>query len=88
MQFVTGMIVRSKQGRDNGKFYVVLSADKTSALLYDADKRTIKQPKKKNLRHLAPTKTVLSAKVLGSDSEIRRTLAEFQRKATISKEVI
>lgn len=88
MQFVTGMIVRSKQGHDKGCFYAVLAVNGDRALLIDAHRRTTASPKPKNLCHLAPTKTVLTEEQLGSDSEIQKVLAAFSERAAFPKEVI
>ena len=85
MQFVKGMVVRSKKGHDKGRFYVVCSADNNSAALTDAQSKTADKPKIKNLIHLAPTKTVLSEEQLGSDDEIRRILADFNGRVRLSK---
>ena len=59
MQFVKGMIVRSKAGHDKGKFFAVVRIENGFAYLSDGKGRSLEFPKKKNLIHLAPTKTVL-----------------------------
>ena len=88
MQFVRGMIVRSKKGHDKGRFYVVLRQDGDCAALADAKSRTEACPKMKKLLHLAPTKTVLTEAQLHSDSEIQNILAKFSGRAALPKEVI
>ena len=84
MQFVTGMIVRSKKGHDKGRFYAVLSVCGDSAALINAENRTKECPKRKKLLHLAPTKTVLTQAQLCSDSEIRQILAVFTGRVSSS----
>ena len=74
MQFVKGMIVRSKAGHDKGRFYVVYQTTDRTVFLTDADRTS---SKKKNPLHLAPTKTVLSEEQLSSDNEIQKILAVF-----------
>lgn len=88
MQFVTGMIVRSKQGHDKGQFYVVLTLNGRIAEVSNARSRTAASPKRKNCCHLAPTRTVLTAQQLDSDSEIQKVLAAFSERAAFPKEVI
>jgi len=87
MQFVKGMIVRSKAGHDKGKFFVAVRIENGFAYLSDAKGRSLDNPKKKNLIHLAPTKTVLDTD--NADiSVIRSSLAEFNSKITSPKEVL
>jgi len=84
MQFVKGMIVRSKKGHDKGSFYVVVQADNDKAYIINAESRTVQKPKCKKLIHLAPTKTVLSEEQLRSDDEIRKILAVFNGRVRFS----
>ena len=52
-----GDVVRSKSGRDNGKYYVVydVSIDGEVLLLVDGRTRLCKKPKRKNAKHVQPT---------------------------------
>ncbi len=88
MQFVKGMIVRSKKGHDKGRFFVVTDVNEHFVFVSDAASRPLSGPKKKNPLHLAPTKTVLSAEQMRSDSEIINTLAAFRGRVDLPKEVI
>ena len=88
MQFEKGMVVRSKKGHDKGKFFVIAGLDGGTALLIDSAGRTAQAPKRKNLVHLAPTKTVLDEKTLESDGEIRKILAAFNGRVALPKEVM
>ncbi len=88
MQIVNGMVVRSKKGHDKGKFFVVVSVENNIAYLADYRGRTPDFPKKKNLIHIAPTKTVLDSESVGSDDEIRKILAGFNGRAALPKEVL
>lgn len=47
-----GQLVRSKQGRDQGEFYLVYAVEGDFIWLVDGRKRTVEKPKKKNRRHL------------------------------------
>lgn len=88
MQFERGMVVRSKQGRDKGRFYAVCGFEGAMVLCTDGCRRTHQEPKPKNPVHLAPTKTVLSGETLSSDSEIRKALSEFTDRIALPKEVM
>ncbi|AOY75082.1 KOW domain-containing protein [Clostridium formicaceticum] len=48
-----GQVVKSTQGRDKGKFFIVLDkVDKEYVLIVDGDIRKTDKPKKKKLKHL------------------------------------
>ena len=83
MQFVTGMVVRSKAGHDKGSFFVVTALADGFALLSDGKARTLTAPKRKNLLHLAATHTVLPPDKM-TDSEIRSILAVFHGRVRTS----
>ncbi|SDL18620.1 KOW domain-containing RNA-binding protein [Natronincola ferrireducens] len=49
-----GQVVKSTQGRDKGKFFIILEQiDKEFVLIVDGHIRKIDRPKKKKLKHLA-----------------------------------
>lgn len=80
MQFVKGMVVRSKAGHDKGSFFVVLKVENDIACIIDGKSRNSTKPKKKKLIHLSPTSTVLDEQSMETDSEILKTLSTFNRK--------
>ena len=47
-----GEVVQSVQGRDEGKFYVVVRAENGYVWVADGTGRTLSRPKRKNLRHV------------------------------------
>lgn len=50
---VPGQLVRSRAGRDRGRYYLVLEVqDDAHALVVDGKKRPLENPKKKNCVHL------------------------------------
>lgn len=79
MEFVRGMVVRSAAGRDQGGFFAVLSADGVYAVICDGKRRSLDHPKKKKLKHLAPTNTVVPEPSMETNREIRKALAPFQK---------
>ncbi|MBQ8952500.1 MAG: KOW domain-containing RNA-binding protein [Clostridia bacterium] len=57
----TGRIVRSKAGRDEGKYFVVIALDGTEfALIADGERRGIEKPKRKRVKHLFVTEETIS----------------------------
>lgn len=80
-----GQIVKSKSGRDQGKFFVVFSKmDEEYVLIVDGSLRKIDKPKKKKIKHLAKV-DVVSDKIRDAilnneninDAFIRRELARL-----------
>ena len=77
MQFVRGMVVRSKAGHDKGQFFVVSDIQNNYIYIIDGKYKTALNPKKKNPLHLAPTSTVLNEQSLYTNQKICEILDEF-----------
>lgn len=50
-----GQVVRSKTGRDVGKYFVVIGKEDGYVFLADGDVRPVEAPKKKNIKHIQIT---------------------------------
>lgn len=82
-----GQVVRSKRGRDKGKFFVVIGRENGYVLLADGKMRKVEAPKRKNSKHIQVTgyclpmtaATGADTEVL-SNNEIRRSLMEITEK--------
>lgn len=61
MKIIEGTVVKAKAGRDNDRFFVVteICEDKRYVLISDGKTRKLVAPKKKNIKHLAVTNTVI-----------------------------
>ncbi|WDV45401.1 KOW domain-containing RNA-binding protein [Clostridiaceae bacterium M8S5] len=78
-----GQVVISKRGRDSGRNFIVLNKlDSEYVLICDGDLRKLDKPKKKKIKHLRVTNTVLEElknKIIKSEkinnSYIRKQLA-------------
>lgn len=81
MEILTGQIVRSLAGHDKGDFQIVVAVDGVYALLCDGKRRSREKPKRKKLKHLAPTKTVICENLLKTNRQIRAVLRQFREKA-------
>lgn len=79
MEFVRGMVVRSAAGRDKGGFFAVLQTDGQYAVICDGRRRSLEHAKRKKLKHLAPTKTVVPEQSMETNREIRKALSAFQK---------
>lgn len=71
----TGMVVRSRAGRDSGSWLVILSTEGDFALVADGKARPLARPKKKRLKHLAPTNRLLEPGEYETDRRLRGALA-------------
>lgn len=82
--FQTGSVVRSKAGRDSGRYFVVLWKEGIYLGLCDGDLHKTDKMKKKKIKHVSPmnyTSSFVTEKLAAggkvTNSEIRRELAEF-----------
>lgn len=79
-----GQVVRSKCGRDAGRYFVVVGKENEFVFLADGDMRKVEAPKKKNIKHIQVTGFCLpmtaftdADKETLSNREIRRGLMEI-----------
>ncbi len=77
MDLKRGLIVLNKAGRDKGRFFVVMEAYDKEALICDGKYRKLDSPKKKNIKHLAATKTVLLENEIETNKKLRKALRAF-----------
>lgn len=84
MEWSLGQIVRSKQGRDNGTYYVVLKINENFCYCGDGRKTTFLKPKRKNIKHLQATHMIsekiserLNKGEAVSELEIREFLNQY-----------
>ncbi len=81
---VIGRIVKSGAGRDKDKFMVVCNIDGEFVYLVDGKERKLEKPKKKRLKHIYPTNTVIDMQNI-TDKKLRCIIAEYTAKRTIEK---
>ena len=83
LTMIPGRVVLSTQGRDEGRYFIVLEViDESFVLMADGLTRKIDHPKKKKIKHLRPKPILVN--VDGStlpnkhlqDSDLRRYLNE------------
>jgi ribosomal protein L14E/L6E/L27E len=82
LDITLGQIVYSKAGRDKGrKFVIVKDIDVSYVLVSDGDLRKVEKPKKKKIKHLELTETVIETiseklrnNIRVTNSEIRKAL--------------
>lgn len=79
METKPGMIVKSAAGRDKGKFMAVIAMDGDFVFLADGKERKLVSPKKKRIKHIRATKTVIDTDGL-TDKGLRTLLRGFAEK--------
>ncbi|MGN0552251.1 MAG: hypothetical protein ACI4I1_02630 [Oscillospiraceae bacterium] len=76
MEAKIGMIVRSAAGHDRGNFLVITAVEGDFAFVADGKERKLEKPKKKRLKHLKLTNTVIDTDNL-TDKGLRKIISAF-----------
>ncbi|MCC5912611.1 MAG: RNA-binding protein [Clostridiaceae bacterium] len=75
-----GQVVKSTQGRDKGKFFIVIEKlDEEYVLIVDGDIRKTDKPKKKKLKHLVKL-NIVSQEMQNRISNDKRITNAFIRR--------
>ena len=82
-----GQIVCSKAGRDKGYFMVVVEKQGNNLLVCDGKERPLERPKKKNVKHLSFTNTILEEDSYKNNKSLRKALAIYRDIAEIKEEL-
>lgn len=78
-----GQVVYSAAGHDKDSFYVVVQVEADgSCRIADGRRRSLAAPKRKNPKHLRPTRSVIQLAQIGSDKALRRALAALRPEET------
>jgi len=75
MELKEGTLVKSKAGRDKGKYMVAVSFDESHAYVCDGKERPLERPKKKNLRHLQITNKLIDKEKMANNRSLKKALA-------------
>ncbi len=81
-----GKIVCSKAGRDKGYFMVVVNVKDGFVFVCDGKERPLNRPKRKNIKHLQFTNTVLSDTEYKTNKSLKKALAVFRDTVTFKEE--
>ena len=88
MQIKQGSIVKSMAGHDSGRFYVVVKLEGGFAYIADGKVRKLESPKKKRLKHLAPTKAEVDTNETATNNKLKIALSDYNSERPVTKEVI
>lgn len=79
-----GSVVLSKKGRDADNYFMIVSIDGDFCFIADGNKHQLSCPKRKNIKHIAPSGevlTVIAEKIATGkkvfDSELKSALRQF-----------
>ena len=70
-----GTVVRADAGRDKGRFFAIIACDGDYILIADGKKRKLCAPKRKSLKHVKFTNTVIE--LPQTDKGLRAALHRF-----------
>lgn len=70
-----GQVVCSKAGRDKGYFMVVVEEKDGFVFVSDGKERPLERPKRKNIKHISFTNTVLENNSFVTNKQLRKALA-------------
>lgn len=77
MSLERGRIMRSKAGRDKGRFLVLVGCEDGVCYVCDGKERPLERPKRKNIRHLALTNSFLNEQQMTTNRALRKALREY-----------
>lgn len=77
MEIIRGSVVKAKAGRDKNDFFIVVEVDSEYAMICNGKRRSVEKPKRKKLKHLSATKTVVDEKSMSTNREMRKALSRF-----------
>lgn len=77
---IQGQIVRSIAGHDKHRYYVVVESQLEEVLLVDGKQRKLESPKRKNIKHLAPTQCIVALEDYPTNRSLRRMLEPMNQK--------
>ena len=83
-RFTLGTVVKATAGRDAGRLFVIVGAQGKDVLIADGKTRKLEKPKRKNIKHLRATSTVLQTEDL-TDRGLRRKLSAAQEENTTNR---
>lgn len=79
MKAIEGLIVKSIAGHDKDEYFVITGIiDLKFVLIADGRQRKLLKPKRKSIKHLKLTNTVIDLQQL-SDKKLKRVLSDYSQ---------
>lgn len=83
-----GQIVKSKAGRDKGKFFVIIDKEDEYLYLVDGILRRIDNPKKKKIKHIQPTNIIIDIIKNKIENDEKITNADIRKQLILYQETL
>lgn len=83
-----GQIVKSKAGRDKGKFFVIIDKENEYLYLVDGILRRIDNPKKKKIKHIQPTNIIIDIIKNKIENDEKITNADIRKQLILYQETL
>lgn len=83
-----GQIVKSKAGRDKGKFFVIIDKEDEYLYLVDGILRRIDNPKKKKFKHIQPTNIIIDIIKNKIENDEKITNADIRKQLILYQETL
>ena len=77
MKLIIGSVVRAGAGRDKDGFFAVTAFDDKYCFIADGKSRKLAKPKRKNLKHISLTDSVIENINDITDKKLRTLLKEY-----------
>lgn len=82
MNITIGSVVKCLAGREKNSFYVAVGIHDGFVEIADGKERKLESPKRKNIKHISPTKTVIDTKEL-TNKKLRKLINEFITQSSV-----
>lgn len=76
-----GTVVKSIAGRDQGRYYVAVTAKDRFVFIADGTERKLEKPKRKNVKHISPTHRWIDITGL-TNKKLKKLLAELETQSS------
>jgi ribosomal protein L14E/L6E/L27E len=76
MDILRGCVVISSAGHDKGMLFAVLEVSGAYALIANGRLRPLEKPKRKSIKHLHSTKSIIAQDALVTNNKLWRALAK------------
>lgn len=76
MNITQGSVVMACAGRDKNSYFVAMELHDGFVLIADGKARKLEKPKRKNIKHISPTNTVIELNGL-TNKKLRRLLSDY-----------
>jgi ribosomal protein L14E/L6E/L27E len=77
VKLLKGSVVIAEAGRDGGGYFAVIDSNEKYCLIADGKSRTIADPKRKNIKHVRVTNSMIDLNDI-TDKKLRKLMKEFR----------